>query len=70
MKKIRKIRILCAVDYDRSSHIDVLAREAFTAVGNLLQKKRMRDFVSDFGCHLTDAVKYVMYSSYFSKLTY
>ena len=48
------------MDCDRDSHIDVLAREAFTAVGNWLQKKRVQDFVSNFGCHLTDAVRYVV----------
>ena len=39
----------------------MLARETFAAVGNLLQTKRMKDFVSNFGCHLTDAVRYVVF---------
>jgi len=47
------------VDCRRPSSIDVLAREAFAAVGELLQTKRMREFVNDFGCHLTDNVRCV-----------
>ena len=45
----------------RLSYVDVLARETFTAVGDLLQTKRMREFAADFGCHLTDNVRYVFY---------
>lgn len=36
-----------------------LAREAFTDVGNILQKRRMTDHIDNFGCHLTENVKWV-----------
>ncbi|XP_064649622.1 uncharacterized protein LOC135501433 isoform X2 [Lineus longissimus] len=38
----------------KKSAIDSLCREAFTDVGNQLQQRRHKDFISDFGCHLTD----------------
>ncbi|XP_074654149.1 uncharacterized protein LOC141908160 [Tubulanus polymorphus] len=40
-----------------ASKIQALAREAFTDIGDRLQKRRQQDFVSDFGCELTDQVR-------------
>ncbi|XP_013388789.1 uncharacterized protein LOC106157618 isoform X1 [Lingula anatina] len=34
-----------------------LAKEIFTDVGNLLQERRIKDFTSNFGCHLTENYK-------------
>lgn len=44
--------ILCSKDA-----IDRLSQNTFTDVGNILQKRRLTDFVENFGCHLTDSVR-------------
>ena len=36
-----------------------LANDIFTEVGNKLQQRRLKDFVQNFGCHLTDEYKCV-----------
>ena len=59
--KLSVLKWYDAVGCHRPSYVDVFARETFTAVGNLLQTKRMKDFVSNFGCHLTDAVRCVLH---------
>ncbi|KAK2150901.1 hypothetical protein LSH36_383g01025 [Paralvinella palmiformis] len=43
----------------RKKMLQELAKDVFTEVGNRLQERRMEDFISNFGSHLTDRYKYV-----------
>jgi len=42
--------------------IDDMARSLFVDVGSQLQKRRVKDYQENFGCHVTDRVKYVCHS--------
>ena len=39
----------------------MISRDAFTDVGNELQRRRLEDYDCAFGSHLTDNFKYVSY---------
>ncbi|XP_071097235.1 serine-rich adhesin for platelets-like [Haliotis cracherodii] len=52
-------RLVAKVSINQKLHlsqkeIDSVAREAFTDVGNLLQQRRQDDYITTFGCKLTD----------------
>jgi len=36
------------------STVEQLARDIFASVGNNLQQRRLKDFIQNFGSHLTD----------------
>jgi len=44
------------------STVDTLAREIFAEVGNKLQQRRMKDFMQNFGSHLTDEYRCVCFT--------
>ncbi|XP_046567487.1 microtubule-associated protein 1B-like [Haliotis rubra] len=52
-------RLVAKVSINQKLHlsqkeIESVAREAFTDVGNLLQQRRQDDYITTFGCRLTD----------------
>jgi len=46
----------------RHCSVETLARDIFTEVGNGLQRRRVDDFIQNFGSYLTDEYKCVLLS--------
>jgi len=51
------LSVLCFVCSHGS--LETLARDIFTEVGDKLQQRRLKDFIQNFGCHLTDEYRYI-----------
>jgi hypothetical protein len=41
----------------RKVNVASIAREAFVTLGKVLQERRLKDYETDMGCHLTDSIR-------------